>query len=135
MNPTDRRPRSCFTADGKPKYRYDSRAEAKAAERALREQYPANKPLDPYRCPFCGYFHLGSYPKDEAARAGKRRRHHEESESAQTKPGLDLGYDQRLGDLGSDCDRGGELHDHAPGVSGGPLPDASETREQAHRGT
>lgn len=67
-------PRSCSTTDGKPKLRFDTRAEAKAWARDLMERYPNNKPLGQYRCEFCGYFHNGAYPTDPAAREGKRKR-------------------------------------------------------------
>lgn len=72
------KPRSCFTSDGKPKRRFDTRADAKKWERDLREKYPNNKPLEPYRCDFCQYFHLGTYPSDPEAREGKRKKHHPE---------------------------------------------------------
>jgi hypothetical protein len=76
--PLNYRPRSCFTSDGKPKVRFNSRAEARAHERMLKARYPDNKPVDPYRCEVCNYFHLGTYPKADVARANKRRKHHEE---------------------------------------------------------
>lgn len=68
------RNRSCFTIIGKPKMRFDTRAEAKKWERMMREKYPDNKPLAQYRCEHCGYFHNGEYPSDPNARAGKRNR-------------------------------------------------------------
>jgi rubrerythrin len=70
------RKRSCFNLDGKPKLRFNTRAEAKEWERTMRVKYPNNKPLGQYRCEHCGYFHNGEYPTEEEARAGKRRRHH-----------------------------------------------------------
>lgn len=74
-----RKPRSCYTADGKPKLRFDTRAEAKAWEQELLRRHPNNKILGQYRCDFCGYFHNGAYPSDPDAREGKRRRAHESS--------------------------------------------------------
>ena len=67
--------RTCFTSNGKPKLRFDTRSEAKAWEREMLVKYPENKPLEQYRCVYCGYFHNGVYPGDPEARAGKRRRH------------------------------------------------------------
>ena len=64
--------RTCFTSNGKPKLRFNTRAEAKAWERELLERYPQNKPLGQYRCPYCDYFHNGTYPSDPEARAYKR---------------------------------------------------------------
>lgn len=46
-------PRSCRTVNGKPKVRYMERAEAK---RYARIHGTGEKV---YRCPHCGYFHLG----------------------------------------------------------------------------
>jgi hypothetical protein len=67
--------RTCFTEDGKPKLRFETRAEAKAWERELLTRYPTNKPLGQYHCPYCNYFHNGTYPTDPEARAGKKNRH------------------------------------------------------------
>ena len=80
------KPRSCFTSDGKPKLRFDTRAEAKAHDRMMRARYPNNKPLEVYRCPFCDYFHLGTYPTDPEAREGKKKRHHPEMEEPAADP-------------------------------------------------
>ena len=75
MTTTSTTLRTCFTSDGKPKLRFDTRADAKAWERELLEKYPNNKPLGQYRCQYCGYFHNGVYPDAPEARAGKRARH------------------------------------------------------------
>jgi rubrerythrin len=75
------KPRSCYTEKGKPKYRFNTRAEAKQWIRDLLERYPENVPLEPYRCEHCGFFHNGRYPNDPIARAGKRARHRAEVNS------------------------------------------------------
>jgi rubrerythrin len=80
--PQSSQKRSCFNINGKPKHRFDTRADAKAWVRMMKEKYPENKPLQQYRCPFCGYFHNGEYPTDEEARAGMRSRHHPEHQEA-----------------------------------------------------
>ena len=72
------KPRSCFTEKGKPKYRFETRADAKRWARELQKQYPENVPLEPYRCEHCGFFHNGRYPDDPEARAGKRSRHRQQ---------------------------------------------------------
>lgn len=54
-------PRQCRRDDGRPKYRYETRAEAKAAARA----HGLNEHV--YRCGHCDYFHLATgHPKDAA---------------------------------------------------------------------
>jgi len=78
QSPSETRKRSCFTTNGKPKLRFNTRAEAKQWARQLLQKYPENKILSQYRCEHCGYFHNGEYPADESARAGKRSRHHPE---------------------------------------------------------
>ena len=65
----------CFTSDGRPKRRWATRAEAKAALRQ-QERWPDFVPgTAPYRGPSCNYFHLGHYPTNEAIRARFRARH------------------------------------------------------------
>ena len=68
------KPRSCYTKQGQPKYRFETRAEAKQWARDLAAKYPNNVPLQQYRCDHCGFFHNGAYPTDPEARAGKRSR-------------------------------------------------------------
>jgi hypothetical protein len=63
----------CWT-EGRPKRRYDSRSEARAAA----AKYP-DEPVKPYRCSQCGYFHLGHYPTSQLVRAALRSRHREAS--------------------------------------------------------
>ena len=74
---TTKYPQPCsrFTTNGLPKRRFDTRAEAKAFARCLAERHPENKDVDVYRCSHCGYFHNGTYPTDDEARAGKRAKH------------------------------------------------------------
>lgn len=45
--------RACYRRDGDPKFSFYSRKEAKAAAKNL-----SGNP-HPYRCPYCGHFHLG----------------------------------------------------------------------------
>lgn len=64
----------CWTKDGKPKKRYDTRAAAKRARQRALAKYD-NDPGQPYRCPTCEYFHLGHYPTSQEVRRRFRRRH------------------------------------------------------------
>jgi hypothetical protein len=58
---------------GKAKVRYDTRAEAKAF---ARRQYGAYaRCLCVYRCPDCGYFHVGHYPESLERRKELRDAH------------------------------------------------------------
>jgi hypothetical protein len=70
--------RSCTTEDGRPKRRYESRAEAKRAVRAILDQGTSSDParIGTYRCPVCDYFHVGHYPASQRNRAALRARHH-----------------------------------------------------------
>lgn len=52
------RPRQCFTAGGYPKLRYQDRHQAKVAARALVSK--GREGLQAYRCPICGWFHVGN---------------------------------------------------------------------------
>lgn len=61
----------CRTVEGKPKWRFDSRSEAKAILRLEPAKYLN---CHPYRCGVCGWFHLGHYPSEVEARRGLRRR-------------------------------------------------------------
>ena len=36
-----------------------------------------NDPGQPYRCPVCGYFHVGHYPADPSIREHLRKKHRE----------------------------------------------------------
>jgi hypothetical protein len=68
---------SCLTAEGLPKVRYGTRAEAKRAlrwmERKMGDDFdPANAP---YRCAECGYFHVGRYPTNPNTRRRLRAAH------------------------------------------------------------
>lgn len=66
---------SCHTTDGRPKRRWETRSAAKAALREY-QKAPDHEPgTEPYRCPVCGYFHLGHYPTSPAIRAAFRARH------------------------------------------------------------
>ncbi len=50
--------REHWRADGQPKTRFDSQDEANRVSLQLRLEQGAD--LDPYRCGFCGGWHLGS---------------------------------------------------------------------------
>ncbi|HEV3133031.1 MAG TPA: hypothetical protein VGY51_13815 [Acidimicrobiales bacterium] len=50
--------REHWRADGQPKTRFPSRDEANRS--ALRLRLEAGADLDPYRCGFCGGWHLGN---------------------------------------------------------------------------
>lgn len=52
------RPRQCFTAGGYPKLRFDDRHQAKVAARSLARK--GLEGLQAYKCPVCGYFHVGN---------------------------------------------------------------------------
>jgi hypothetical protein len=52
--------RMCSTADGLPKRRYLSRAEAKAYLKTR----PDLTDMNTYRCTVCGYFHVGHRRKN-----------------------------------------------------------------------
>lgn len=71
--------RMCFNADGLPKKRFNTRAEAKAFARGV-SNYDGI--AQPFRCPNCGYFHNGHYPKSKKARA-KLRANHRKDRNAQ----------------------------------------------------
>lgn len=60
-----RRWNRCFTAGGYPKRRYETRAEAKAVARRLNAIQP--DPVEAFRCPECGYFHVGHARMKETA--------------------------------------------------------------------
>lgn len=68
---------ACRTTAGKPKVRYDTRAAAKAAARWMLDNIDDADPtaMKAYRCPTCGFFHLGHYPTDPERRAHLRSRH------------------------------------------------------------
>lgn len=65
----------CFTKTGQAKKRYDTRAAAKRARQRDVAKFDSD-PGQPYRCPQCGWFHLGHYPTSPAIRQRLRRRHH-----------------------------------------------------------
>jgi hypothetical protein len=46
------------------KIRHATEDAARAAIRALRRAGNARAPLTPYRCPYCGAFHVGHPPAD-----------------------------------------------------------------------
>ena len=69
---------ACKTTEQKPKVRYETRAEAKAALKRYAKLYELQDNYKVYRCPHCEYFHLGHYPATEEARAGLRAQHREE---------------------------------------------------------
>lgn len=71
--------RRCATKDGRAKVRFDSRADAKAARRRVTERADID-PGKPYRCPRCGFFHLGHYPADQRTRRRFKKQHHQEAE-------------------------------------------------------
>lgn len=66
--------RGCFTAAGKPKRRYATRADAKRSARTHPEDGVA-----PYRCPTCDWFHVGHYPANPITRSQLRARHRKET--------------------------------------------------------
>jgi hypothetical protein len=69
--------------NGKPKYRFKTRATAKRFLRRVRDRDPeAIEGMHPYNCDVCGWFHVGHYPKNPAARAARRARHRTAAESA-----------------------------------------------------
>jgi hypothetical protein len=70
--------RYCTTEDGRPKRRYDSRADAKRAVKAILDNGVSPDParIGAYRCPVCDYFHIGHYPTSQRNRAALRARHH-----------------------------------------------------------
>jgi hypothetical protein len=47
-------PRECRRDDGRPKFRYETRADAKRVARTHVE------PVRVYRCGYCGYFHIAT---------------------------------------------------------------------------
>jgi hypothetical protein len=52
--------REHWRADGQPKSRFSSQAEANRSSLRLRLEEGAD--LDPYQCQFCGGWHLGNRP-------------------------------------------------------------------------
>jgi hypothetical protein len=52
--------REHWRADGRPKVRFATRDEANRSSLRLRLEEGAD--LDPYRCSFCGGWHLGTRP-------------------------------------------------------------------------
>lgn len=63
--------RMCQTDKGKPKIRYETRADAKEVIRKVPDLAGTN----PYRCDACGWFHIGTYPANPVTRARLRSRH------------------------------------------------------------
>jgi rubrerythrin len=45
------------------KRQYETRSEANATARKMRENGQADSRLHAYRCPHCGWFHIGNYPE------------------------------------------------------------------------
>lgn len=74
MSYFDSHPRECFTSSGKPKKRYDTRADARRAARSHEDR--GSDPGKPYRCDVCDYFHLGHYPATGSRRRDRLRRRH-----------------------------------------------------------
>lgn len=71
-------PRQCRLDVGKPKLRYETRAEAKAAAK----QHGHDERV--YRCGHCGYFHLATKPEQSAS--GKALKKCEESGEQEGRP-------------------------------------------------
>ena len=70
--------RQCWTTAGLPKRRWTSRADAKAALARYRNEGLDVTGQQPYRCPDCGYFHLGHYPTSSGIREMLRSRHQQQ---------------------------------------------------------
>lgn len=65
---------TCRTSEGKPKVRFNTRADARSRIKVFREAGEDVSELQPYHCQVCDYFHLGHYPKDPEARKGMKQR-------------------------------------------------------------
>jgi hypothetical protein len=66
---------SCWTNQGLPKIRYNSRADAKTALRTFAAIGRDVADQHAYRCQSCSFFHIGHYPTSPAIRAAFRDRH------------------------------------------------------------
>lgn len=55
------RPSDCLTADGRQKFTFFDKAEAKRIQRHTsdRSAYKASSRMHVYHCPHCGHYHLG----------------------------------------------------------------------------
>jgi len=65
----------CVTSTGRPKRRWATRADAKAALRMHQATGIPNNGQRPYRCQVCGFFHLGRYPATSTGLKQRRREH------------------------------------------------------------
>ena len=53
----DHKPRDCYTRDGDPKVRFESKRAAKRVARIVPHDDP-----HVYRCPYCHTWHIGNRP-------------------------------------------------------------------------